>query len=133
MDRSTARFRDGLRRAYPLAAGQTYTTVEFKLNWSSAVTPADRELRCEGRVLQFGSRIATSEGFVRDAAGNCCARHRDLPGHGGAHLEVIVPSITGTQWPAMVTRGPRFSHHNSPPRGETCRANSFALSRRPAQ
>ncbi|HXE17210.1 MAG TPA: PaaI family thioesterase [Stellaceae bacterium] len=52
-----------------LTAGQAYTTVEFKLNLVKAVTPATGKLRCEGRVLQFGSRIATSEGFVRDEAG----------------------------------------------------------------
>ena len=56
-----------------LAAGQAYTTVEFKLNLVKAVTPATGKLRCEGRVLQFGSRIATSEGFVRDAAGTLYA------------------------------------------------------------
>lgn len=56
-----------------LAAGQAYTTVEFKLNLVKAVTPATGTLRCEGRVLQLGSRIATSEGFVRDAAGTLYA------------------------------------------------------------
>jgi uncharacterized protein (TIGR00369 family) len=56
-----------------LAAGQAYATVEFKLNLVKAVTPATGKLRCEGHVLQFGSRIATSEGFVRDAAGTLFA------------------------------------------------------------
>jgi uncharacterized protein (TIGR00369 family) len=56
-----------------LAAGQIFTTVEFKLNLAKAVTPETGELRCEARVLQFGSRIATSEGFVRDAAGTLYA------------------------------------------------------------
>jgi uncharacterized protein (TIGR00369 family) len=52
-----------------LAAGQAYTTVEMKVNLVRAVTPALGKLRCEGRVLHFGNRIATSEGFVRDADG----------------------------------------------------------------
>jgi len=56
-----------------LAAGQAYTTVEMKVNFARAVTPQLGTLRCEGRVLTFGSRIATSEGFVRDADGRIVA------------------------------------------------------------
>jgi uncharacterized protein (TIGR00369 family) len=56
-----------------LAAGQAYTTVEFKVNLVRAVTPAMGKLICEGRVLHFGSRIATSEGFIRDGAGKLIA------------------------------------------------------------
>jgi uncharacterized protein (TIGR00369 family) len=56
-----------------LVAGQAYTTVEMKVNLVRAVTPAMGKLRCEGRVLHFGKSIATSEGFVRDAAGTLIA------------------------------------------------------------
>ncbi|MGH6980286.1 MAG: PaaI family thioesterase, partial [Stellaceae bacterium] len=103
-----------------LAAGQAYTTVEFKLNLVKAVTPATGKLRCEGRVLQFGNRIATSEGFVRDAAGTLYAHGTEtclvMPARG---YSAIVPSITGTHCPATRVRAPRSSHHNSPPRFET--------------
>jgi len=56
-----------------LAAGQAYTTVEMKVNFARAVMPQTGMLRCESRVLTFGSRIATSEGFVRDADGRIVA------------------------------------------------------------
>jgi uncharacterized protein (TIGR00369 family) len=45
-----------------LAAGQGYTTVEFKLNLVRPVMPDTGPLRAEGKVVNAGRTIATSEG-----------------------------------------------------------------------
>lgn len=56
-----------------LAAGQTYTTVEMKTNFVRAITPKLKRVRCEGKVLHFGGRIATSEGRLVDENGTLLA------------------------------------------------------------
>ena len=56
-----------------LAAGQGYTTVEFKLNFVRPVMPDVGPLRAEGRVVSAGRRIATSEGRLVDANGKLYA------------------------------------------------------------
>jgi uncharacterized protein (TIGR00369 family) len=58
-----------------LAAGQTYTTLEMKVNFVRAVTPKIARVRCEGRVLHFGSRVATAEGTLTDAATGALLAH----------------------------------------------------------
>src|SRR5579863_9026436 len=45
-----------------LAVGQVYTTLELKVNYVRPVTAKIARVRCEGRVLSFGNRIATAEG-----------------------------------------------------------------------
>lgn len=45
-----------------LAAGQGYTTVEFKLNLVRPVSPGSGPLRAEGKVINAGRTIATAEG-----------------------------------------------------------------------
>jgi len=45
-----------------LAAGQGYTTVEFKLNLVRPIMPDTGPLRAEGKVINGGRTIATSEG-----------------------------------------------------------------------
>lgn len=55
-----------------LAPGQTYTTVEMKLNYTRAIRPGMR-LVCEGRVVHRGSRLATAEGTLKDDAGKLYA------------------------------------------------------------
>jgi uncharacterized protein (TIGR00369 family) len=45
-----------------LAVGQGYTTVEFKLNLVRQITRDTGPLRAEGKVVNAGRTIATSEG-----------------------------------------------------------------------
>ncbi len=56
-----------------LAAGQGYTTVEFKLNIVRPVMPDSGPLRAEGKVINAGRTIATSEGRLVDASGKLYA------------------------------------------------------------
>jgi uncharacterized protein (TIGR00369 family) len=56
-----------------LPAGLGYTTVEFKLNFVRPVMPDVGPLRAEGRVVNAGRRIATSEGRLVDANGKLYA------------------------------------------------------------
>lgn len=53
--------------------GQAYTTVEMKVNYVRALLPGTGPLRCEGRVIHAGSRIATSEARLTDAGGRLIA------------------------------------------------------------
>jgi uncharacterized protein (TIGR00369 family) len=55
-----------------LSPGQTYTTVEMKLNYTRAIRPGMR-LVCEGRIVHRGSRLATAEGTLKDEAGKLYA------------------------------------------------------------
>jgi uncharacterized protein (TIGR00369 family) len=54
-------------------AGQGYTTVEFKLNCVRPVMPNSGPLRAEGKVINAGRTIATSEGRLVDAGGKLYA------------------------------------------------------------
>lgn len=56
-----------------LAAGQAYTTLEFKVNLVRALDAGSAPVRAEGRVLQAGSRIATAEGRLTDRQGRLSA------------------------------------------------------------
>jgi len=56
-----------------LEPGLAYTTVEMKLNYVRAVMPGRGLVSCEGRLVHAGSRIATSEGYLRDAEGRLLA------------------------------------------------------------
>ncbi len=56
-----------------LAAGQGYTTLEFKVHLVRAILPESGELTCEGRLVHRGGTVATSEGFLRDASGRLLA------------------------------------------------------------
>jgi uncharacterized protein (TIGR00369 family) len=56
-----------------LAAGQGYTTVEFKLNLVRPIMPDTGPLRAEGKVINGGRTIATSEGRLVDASGKLYA------------------------------------------------------------
>jgi uncharacterized protein (TIGR00369 family) len=56
-----------------LAAGQSYTTVELKINFVRAVTERMVRVRCEGRVVHFGGRLATAEGRITDLEGRLLA------------------------------------------------------------
>jgi uncharacterized protein (TIGR00369 family) len=54
-------------------AGQGYTTVEFKLNCVRPIMPDTGPLRAEGKVINGGRTIATSDGRLVDANGKLYA------------------------------------------------------------
>lgn len=53
--------------------GGGYTTLEAKTNLVRAITDKTGRLRAIGKVLHFGSRIATAEGRLEDASGKLYA------------------------------------------------------------
>ena len=56
-----------------LKAGSGYTTVEIKVNYVRAMTDKTGPVTVEGKVINVGSRIATSEGKLYDGAGKLLA------------------------------------------------------------
>lgn len=56
-----------------LPAGVAYTTVEFTVNLTRAITTQTGEVRAEGKVIHIGRRTATAEGRLTDAAGKLYA------------------------------------------------------------
>ena len=56
-----------------LKAGHGYTTVDMTVSFVRAVLPATGKLICESKIIHSGSRIATAEGRVIDAAGKLIA------------------------------------------------------------
>ena len=56
-----------------LKAGIGYTTVEIKVNYVRGMTHTTGPVRAEGKVINVGSRIATSEGRLVDGAGKLLA------------------------------------------------------------
>jgi uncharacterized protein (TIGR00369 family) len=56
-----------------LKAGIGYTTVEIKVNYVRAMTDKTGPVKAEGRVINVGSRIGTSEGKLYDGAGKLLA------------------------------------------------------------
>lgn len=70
-----------------LTAGQAYTTVTMTMNFVRPVFENTGKLRCEGKVVHAGTRIATAEGRVWDAAGRLVA-------HGSETCMVMAPVDT---------------------------------------
>lgn len=56
-----------------LPAGFGYTTVEIKVNFVRAVTDKTGAVRAEGRIINAGKRIGTSEGRLTDGQGRLLA------------------------------------------------------------
>src|SRR5215210_8301422 len=56
-----------------LKRGDSYTTLEFKINLVRALTAETSEVRAEGRLLHRGRTVATSEADLKDAAGKVYA------------------------------------------------------------
>ena len=56
-----------------MAAGEGYTTLEVKVNLVRAITKDTGLIRATGRLIHRGRTTCTSEGDVRDAAGNLLA------------------------------------------------------------
>ena len=56
-----------------LAVGESYTTVEFKVNLVRAIMPDTGEVVCEGRIVSRGRRIAVSEATLKTVDGKLLA------------------------------------------------------------
>ena len=56
-----------------LAKGETWTTLELKLNFVRALTAETGSVRAEGRVIHRGRTVATSEGDIKDPSGRLYA------------------------------------------------------------
>jgi uncharacterized protein (TIGR00369 family) len=54
-------------------AGKGYTTLELKVNLVRAITLQTGLIRASAKVVHFGSRTATAEGRLEDAAGKLYA------------------------------------------------------------
>jgi uncharacterized protein (TIGR00369 family) len=69
-----------------LPAGVGYTTVELKVNFLRPITADTGRLRCEGKTIHVGGRIATAEARLLDEVGRLhghatttCMIFRDSP------------------------------------------------------
>jgi uncharacterized protein (TIGR00369 family) len=56
-----------------MPAGSGYTTLEAKTNLVRAITEKTGKLRAIGKLVHLGSRVATAEGRLEDAAGKLYA------------------------------------------------------------
>jgi uncharacterized protein (TIGR00369 family) len=56
-----------------MPAGRVFTTLEMKINYVRPMRRETGEVRCEAFVLHAGSRVATAEGRIVDAAGKLYA------------------------------------------------------------
>ena len=65
-----------------LPAGTAYTTLELKVNYIRALTKDTGLIRCEGKTIAVGGRIATAEARMnRRGRDPLCPRDDDLPDH----------------------------------------------------
>jgi uncharacterized protein (TIGR00369 family) len=53
--------------------GRRFTTVELKINLTRPLTTAANPLRCEGKVIHVGGRIALSEAWIHGGDGKLYA------------------------------------------------------------
>ncbi|PYQ50677.1 MAG: hypothetical protein DMF59_10230 [Acidobacteria bacterium] len=56
-----------------MPAGKVFTTLEMKINFTRAVTLKTGTLTCTANIVHAGSRTATAEGRIVDAAGGVYA------------------------------------------------------------
>ena len=56
-----------------LAKGETYTTLEIKVNLVRPITQETGLVRAEGRIIHRGRSLGTSEGDIKDASGKLYA------------------------------------------------------------
>lgn len=56
-----------------LKAGQAYTTVELKVNFVRPLLEQTGIVRCEGKIVHSGGRLATADGRLTDGAGKLIA------------------------------------------------------------
>jgi uncharacterized protein (TIGR00369 family) len=67
-----------------LPAGTGYTTLETKANFTRAIRADGGPVRCEGRVVTRGRRVATAEARLTDGEGRLLA-------HGTSTLLILPP------------------------------------------
>ncbi|MFN3251197.1 PaaI family thioesterase [Roseibium album] len=68
-----------------LKPGEFYTTTSLNVNMVRPLHPGSGEVFCEGRIVHRGSRLATSEGDLRDGKGKLIA-------HGTVSCMILKPS-----------------------------------------
>jgi uncharacterized protein (TIGR00369 family) len=56
-----------------MAKGESWTTLELKLNLVRPISKDTGEIRAEGRIIHRGRTLATAEGMVKDRAGKLYA------------------------------------------------------------
>ena len=56
-----------------MPAGKVFTTLEMKVNYLRPITAECGVIRCEGKVIHIGSRVATAEGRIVDEKGKLYA------------------------------------------------------------
>lgn len=56
-----------------LSKGETYTTLEIKVNLVRPLTNDTGPVRAEGRIIHRGRTLGTSEGDIKDASGKLYA------------------------------------------------------------
>jgi uncharacterized protein (TIGR00369 family) len=56
-----------------LKAGESYTTIEMKINYFRPVLPSTGIVRCESKLIHRGSRTATSDARLFDEHGRLLA------------------------------------------------------------
>jgi uncharacterized protein (TIGR00369 family) len=56
-----------------LPKGQTFTTLEIKVNYLRAMTVDTGPIACEGKVIHLGGRVAVAEAQITDEAGKIYA------------------------------------------------------------
>lgn len=70
-----------------LGEDEMLTTVEFKVNLVRPITTDTGPVRCEGRLVNRGRRLAVAEGTITDAGGKLLAHGTEtcmiLPARGG--------------------------------------------------
>ena len=67
-----------------LPAGVGYTSISTQTNFTRPITATTGRVRCEGRVINAGRQIITTEATVKDAAGRLLA-------HGQSTIMVLQP------------------------------------------
>ena len=56
-----------------MPAGRVFTTIDLQVHYTRPLRRETGELRCTANVVHAGSRVATSEGRITDAAGKVYA------------------------------------------------------------
>ena len=81
----------GIAYASTLEEGESFTTLELKINLTRPLTREAGLLRCEASVVHVGSRTATSEGRIVDRNGKLYAH--------GTTTCIVVEAPRGTLEP----------------------------------
>ena len=74
-----------------LKLGQMYTTIDMTVSFVRPVFEKTGKLRCEGKIIHAGGRVATAEGRVWDDAGNLIAHGTET-----CLVMAVVMAVPGT-------------------------------------